>query len=39
MSNSSAGIIGVGMYVPEKIMTNADLAGMINTTEEWIESV
>ncbi|HWR30164.1 MAG TPA: beta-ketoacyl-ACP synthase III [Negativicutes bacterium] len=39
MSNSSAGIIGVGMYVPEKIMTNADLARMINTTEEWIESM
>lgn len=39
MSDISAGIIGVGMYVPEKVLTNAELAGMLNTTAEWIEAM
>ncbi len=39
MSEISAGIIGVGMYAPEKVLTNAELAGMIDATEEWIESM
>ena len=39
MSGISAGIIGVGMYVPEKVLTNAELAGMLNVTEEWIETM
>ena len=39
MSDISAGIIGVGMYAPEKVLTNAELAGMLNVTEEWIESM
>ena len=39
MSDSSAGIIGVGMYAPEKVLTNAELAGMLNVTEEWIETM
>ena len=39
MSGISAGIIGVGMYAPEKVLTNAELAGMLNVTEEWIESM
>jgi 3-oxoacyl-[acyl-carrier-protein] synthase-3 len=29
-------ISGVGSYVPEKIITNADLAKMVDTTDEWI---
>ena len=29
-------IIGTGSYVPEKILTNADLARMVNTTDDWI---
>ena len=29
-------IAGVGSYVPEKILTNADLEKMVETTDEWI---
>jgi 3-oxoacyl-[acyl-carrier-protein] synthase III len=29
-------IAGVGSYVPEKILTNADLEKMVDTTDEWI---
>src|SRR6266480_3911497 len=29
-------IIGTGSYVPEKILTNADLSRMVNTSDEWI---
>ncbi len=30
------GILGVGHYAPEKILTNKDLEKMVNTTDEWI---
>ncbi len=30
------GIIGVGEYLPSKILTNADLAKMVDTSDEWI---
>ena len=39
MSDIRAGIIGVGMYAPEKVLTNTELAGMLHTTEEWIETM
>lgn len=29
-------IAGTGSYVPEKILTNADLAAMVDTDDEWI---
>ena len=29
-------ITGVGSYVPERILTNADLEKMVDTTDEWI---
>jgi 3-oxoacyl-[acyl-carrier-protein] synthase-3 len=32
----SCSIAGVGSYVPEKILTNADLEKMVDTTDEWI---
>ncbi|MFD1888446.1 beta-ketoacyl-ACP synthase III [Paenibacillus wenxiniae] len=32
------GIIGTGKYVPEKILTNADLEKMVETNDEWIVS-
>jgi 3-oxoacyl-[acyl-carrier-protein] synthase-3 len=32
----SSKITGVGMYVPEEVVTNADLTRMMDTTEEWI---
>lgn len=31
-------IAGTGSYVPEKVVTNADLAKVIDTTDEWITS-
>ncbi|HEY4415134.1 MAG TPA: beta-ketoacyl-ACP synthase III [Verrucomicrobiae bacterium] len=31
-------IVGVGSYVPEKILTNADLEKMVETSDEWITS-
>ena len=30
------GIIGVGEYLPPKVLTNADLEKMVDTTDEWI---
>ncbi len=33
---NSAGILGTGWYVPEKIITNADLEKMVDTNNEWI---
>ena len=32
------GITGLGMHVPSKVLTNADLAKMVETTDEWIQS-
>lgn len=29
-------IIGMGHYVPERVLTNADLEKMVDTTDEWI---
>lgn len=29
-------IVGVGSYVPERVLTNADLERMVDTTDEWI---
>ncbi len=34
----NAGILGVGMAVPEKVLTNADLEKMVETNNEWIVS-
>jgi 3-oxoacyl-[acyl-carrier-protein] synthase-3 len=31
-----ARILGTGHYVPEKVLTNADLEKMVDTTNEWI---
>ncbi|NGX60273.1 MAG: 3-oxoacyl-[acyl-carrier-protein] synthase 3 [Chlamydiae bacterium] len=33
-----AKIIGTGSYLPEKVLTNADLEKIVDTTEEWIVS-
>lgn len=30
------GIIGLGCYVPKKILTNKELEGMVDTSDEWI---
>lgn len=31
-------IIGTGSYLPEKVLTNADLEKMVDTSDEWIRS-
>jgi len=31
-----ATIVGTGMYVPEKVLTNADLERMVDTSDQWI---
>lgn len=33
----SAGIAGIGAYVPERILTNADLELVVNTSDQWIK--
>jgi 3-oxoacyl-[acyl-carrier-protein] synthase III len=38
MELRGAQIIGLGSYVPERILTNADLEKMVDTTDEWIVS-
>lgn len=34
----ASGIIGVDCYVPSKIITNADLEKMVDTSDEWIKT-
>lgn len=34
----SVGIVGVGSYVPERVLTNFDLEKMVETSDEWIVS-
>ncbi|MDG5789152.1 ketoacyl-ACP synthase III [Evansella sp. AB-P1] len=34
----NAGIIGIGKYVPETIVTNADLEKKLDTNDEWIRT-
>ncbi|WP_342430254.1 beta-ketoacyl-ACP synthase III [Neobacillus sp. FSL H8-0543] len=33
-----AGIVGIGRYLPEKIVTNADLEKVLDTSDEWIRT-
>jgi len=37
-SKRTASIIGTGSYVPERVMTNADLEKIVETSDEWIHS-
>ncbi|WP_433748901.1 beta-ketoacyl-ACP synthase III [Falsibacillus pallidus] len=34
----NAGIIGIGRYNPEKVVTNADLEKIMDTSDEWIRT-
>ncbi len=34
--NFNSRITGTGSYLPKKILTNADLEHMVDTTDEWI---
>lgn len=31
-----AGILGLGSYVPERVLTNKELESMVNTSDQWI---
>ena len=33
---SSAGILGTGSELPEKVVTNADLEKLVDTSDQWI---
>jgi 3-oxoacyl-[acyl-carrier-protein] synthase-3 len=33
-----AGIIGIGSYVPDKVLSNFDLEKMVDTSDEWIKT-
>lgn len=34
----AAGLVGIGCYVPEKVVTNADLEKIMDTSDEWIRT-
>lgn len=34
----NAGILGMGSYIPENIVTNADLEKIVDTSDEWIRA-
>lgn len=36
MEKIKVGFLGLGYYVPPKVLTNADLEKMVDTTDEWI---
>jgi 3-oxoacyl-[acyl-carrier-protein] synthase-3 len=36
LSKKNIGILGTGAYVPERVLTNQDLAKMVDTTDAWI---
>jgi len=37
MDKIRAAITAVGSFVPDKVLSNADLEKMVETTDEWIE--
>jgi len=38
MVNRYSRVAGTGSYLPEKVLTNADLAKLVDTTDEWIRT-
>ncbi len=38
MTGDKARIVGMGSYLPERVLTNADLEKMVDTSDEWIIS-
>ncbi|MCX5686587.1 MAG: 3-oxoacyl-ACP synthase, partial [Candidatus Omnitrophica bacterium] len=34
--SKKTGIIGLGAYLPERVLTNKELEKMVDTTDEWI---
>ena len=38
MTTEPIGVLGLGAYAPERVMTNADWAARVDTTDEWIKT-
>lgn len=38
MSKTPAGIMGLGVHVPDKVLTNFDLEKMMDTSDDWIRT-
>ena len=38
MNKYGVKILGTGSFLPEKILTNADLEKMVQTSDEWIRT-
>ncbi len=38
MNQRRVGILGLGAYMPEKVMTNRDIEKLVDTSDEWITS-
>lgn len=38
MAGVQVGFLGLGVYLPEKILTNRDLEKMVETSDEWIQT-
>ena len=38
INSSSIVIKGIGSYVPKKILTNKDISGIVDTSDEWIRT-
>ncbi len=38
MTQKRVGILGLGAYLPEKVLTNQDLERMVDTSDEWIQT-
>ena len=37
MSNLRSKILGIGYFVPPKVVTNDDLSKIMDTSDEWIQ--
>ncbi len=38
MTQKRVGVLGLGAYLPEKVLTNQDLEKMVDTSDEWIRT-
>ncbi|MBI4358893.1 MAG: ketoacyl-ACP synthase III [Candidatus Omnitrophica bacterium] len=38
MADRRVGILGLGAYLPEKVLTNSDLEKLVETSDEWIRT-
>src|SRR3989338_4022149 len=38
MIQRRVGILGLGAYLPEKVLTNSDLEKLVETSDEWIQT-